>query len=187
MMSAHLSTLADSEDGGAIFTARRELLRMPWLDDDRLITVLEFALEEVMGVASERARRAVGTMRSIYESMAHLVWLNEPVVIRFRSSLATWSVDPDDPMGFQTTSNIPRKHIQVLFENRWHDIKADSLDPLMRRIYGGLANEDRILNPRDIAALRDEMHWRSERGFMGAPEAHRETPQQIAEMLGLDR
>jgi hypothetical protein len=177
-----LKILSRSTNSFKIFTARKELLRMPWLDDARLERLCNFPLEDWLGNPLKAVEEE--NLRGIFSSLLSVCWLNEPVILRFRSNLGTWEVDPDDPAGYQTRDSIHEDAIEVLLDGAWISIQHGSLDKLMGTISRARLQEDSVLDIFTVLARSRERALREERGFMGREET-RESPQEIAEMMGL--
>jgi hypothetical protein len=177
--------LATSPDSQTIEQCRRRLQTMKWLDDPRLEVFLGLPLENMIRNEHYSLVEIAHTLREIYEGLCYVVELNEPVVIRFRSNLATWTVDPDDPQGYQTNQSINDSDIEVLYENAWVPINDDALNSLMGRITRAAAREDDLLSVDLVREQRRERQRRARLGIPGRSEASHTTPEETAALMGL--
>jgi hypothetical protein len=179
-----LEILSRSDDVSQIVLARRKLVTMPWIDSPRLLRLFNFPLEEWTGSEDGRLRRTAGLLREVFARLLSVCWLNEPVILRFRSNLASWEVDPDDPAGYQSRESIGETHIEALIDDAWVPIQNDALDPLMRSISMACLIENGLL---DLSAIRNQRRERARRARMGIEgvENPRETPAETAAMMGL--
>ena len=184
-MLACFRQLATSLDWQTIEQCRRRLQTMQWLDDARLSVFLGFPLENMISSGHDSLVEIAQTLREIYDSLCYVVELNEPIVIRFRSNLAKWTVDPDDPQGYQTPQSISDSDIEVLYGNAWVPINDDALNSLMGRITRAAAHEDDLLNVDFVRAQRRERRRRERMGMFGRSEATHTTPEETAALMGL--
>lgn len=177
-LEADLDLLARSQSDGAIYSARGRLRAMAWLHDPLLDELLDFPLED-SGVREDEAA-LTATVREAFRVLHFHNWLNKPYILRLPSRSAAWSVDPDDPQGYQTETAIGVDRIELLLDGSWVRLAAPEIADYLERIEGAIAEEREALQVgRRVAARR---RWGQ--GLMGA-DVPREVASDIADMLNL--
>jgi hypothetical protein len=181
-----LAVLGDSPSPSEVASCRRRLETMLWLEDIRLSTIVGLPLERMEGSGSVPLAEIAATLREIFQGLKFVIWLNEPVILRFRSNVVRdWSVDPDDPQGYQTFESVSDREIEVLIDDAWRRINDDSLNELMGRITKAAARESDLLDSDEMRRRRRQRMQRERRGFMGVSEARHESPEEMRAAMGL--
>lgn len=169
-LNENLTAMAHSTNGQTLWEARAKLKSMRWIDDSRLDTLLEHPLE---GNENPEVRTAFVELLAVNK-------LNAPVTLRSRSNAAKWTVDPDDPMGYQTTQPLSANIVELLHGNEWINIRDGRLDTLMSEIEVALSEESHALAASRVPARRE----RRRLGLFGV-DSPKVSVSELADMMGL--
>ncbi|MEM7745293.1 MAG: hypothetical protein AAF409_16435 [Pseudomonadota bacterium] len=184
-MRRHLRCLSTSSVGLQLWTARTQLLGMQWVDDPRLGELLNCRFEELFASTNSIVAAKVRTLRHVFSGLCDLVSLNEPVIIRFPARASdVWTVDPDDPQGYQTTNMIDPGVIEALIDHKWVGLHQPAAEMVIKRMYGDIFREDDLLSPQKIHALLEDIANRDRIGLMGTSGTRHETPEETVAMMG---